>query len=114
MAKIIQNNPDLVNRLSQVIGSQQIVQQPTPNPERWREIAKTQQIKGVQARCNDTCPQTVLNTVLEKYPKARTGSTPNYKLKEDNINGKGTMAAAAACKKEWDAGRFNTPTPTLS
>ena len=108
LAKVIQNNPALIISLSQQLGPQQSGQQPQAGGERWREIAKTQQIKGVQARCNDTCPQGVLNAVLEKYPKGRTGTTPNYKLKEDNINGPATLAAAKACKTEWDAGRFNT------
>lgn len=66
-----------------------------PNKEGNKPLA-------LQIKINDTCPNTVLQTVLENYPNAREGSYPNYKLKEDSKIGPGTLAAANACKPHFD------------
>jgi len=71
---------------------------------RWKSLVNVNQVKAIQARMNDECPKDILSTVLEKYPKARTGSLPNYKLKEDGIKGKGTIAAFQACNGKWIIG----------
>jgi hypothetical protein len=70
--------------------------------QRWKKLKQEGKMDlALQARINDTCPNLVLQTVLENYPKARTGSYPNYKLKEDSKFGSGTEAAAKACKPHF-------------
>ena len=70
--------------------------------QRWEKLKQEGKLDlALQARINDTCPNLVLQTVLENYPKARTGSYPNYKLKEDSTFGPGTEAAAKACKPHF-------------
>lgn len=70
--------------------------------QRWEKLKQEGKLDlALQARINDTCPNLVLQTVLENYPKARTGSYPNYKLKEDSTFGLGTEAAAKACKPHF-------------
>ena len=83
-------------------------QQPTqqqPTQQQPLEVKRWMQLKNegknelaLQVRINEECPKEVLFTILEKYPKAREGSFPNFKLKEDAKIGKGTLAAAQACK----------------
>lgn len=79
---------------------------PSGNPiqaeQRWEKLKKEGKDNlALQAKINDTCPNLVLQTVLENYPKAREGSYPNYKLKEDSNVGPGTIAAAKACKPHF-------------
>jgi len=54
-------------------------------------------VVSVQQRINKECKADVLNTALLNFPKARIGSPPNYKLKEDGKNGSGTKSAIQAC-----------------
>ena len=80
---------------------------PSGNPiqkeQRWDKPNKEgNKPLALQIKINDTCPNLVLQTVLENYPKAREGSYPNYKLKEDSKVGPGTIAAAKACKPHFD------------
>jgi len=80
---------------------------PSGNPiqadQRWEKPNKEgNKALALQIKINDTCPNLVLQTVLENYPKARTGSYPNYKLKEDSNIGPGTFAASNACKPHMD------------
>jgi hypothetical protein len=54
-------------------------------------------VVSLQQRINKECKADVLNTALLNFPKARIGLPPNYKLKEDGINGSGTKSAIQAC-----------------
>ena len=63
---------------------------------------------------NDECPKEILNAVLEKLPKARTGTSPNFKLKEDGKNGPGTQACFSACNGKWIIGGINGVAPAVS
>lgn len=54
-------------------------------------------VTSLQQRINKECKADVLNTALLNFPKARIGSPPNYKLKEDGKNGSGTKSAIQAC-----------------
>ena len=83
-------------------GGVTIASAPAQAEQRWEKLKKEGKLDlALQARINDTCPNLVLQTVLENYPKARTGSYPNYKLKEDSAFGPGTEAAAKACKPHF-------------
>lgn len=84
---------------------------PTPEP-RWKTLMNVSKPKALQARINDECPREILQPVLEKYPRAREGSAPNYKLREDGIAGKGTIAANNACNGKWIVGAVNGILPT--
>lgn len=74
---------------------------------RWKSLVNVNKVKAIQARMNDECPRPTLNAVLEKYPRARQGTTPNYTLKEDGIDGKGTKASFQACNGNWIIGGIN-------
>ena len=52
---------------------------------------------ALQYRMNDECKPDILNATLVNFPKARTGTVGNYKLKEDSNLGSGTKAVVAAC-----------------
>ena len=52
---------------------------------------------ALQYRMNDECKPDILNATLVNFPKARTGTVGNYKLKEDSNLGSGTKAVIAAC-----------------
>lgn len=91
--------------------SQATTPAPTPEP-RWKTLMNVSKPKALQARINDECPREILQPVLEKYPKAREGSAPNYKLREDGIAGKGTIAANNACSGKWIVGAVNGILPT--
>lgn len=94
-------------------GTTQTTAAPTPEP-RWKTLINVNKNKALQARINDECPREILQPILEKYPKAREGSAPNYKLKEDGVTGKGTIAANNACVGKWILGAVNGILPTPS
>ena len=87
---------------------------PSGTEQRYQKLQREgKKIEAIQAKINDTCPSKVLNDALEKIPtKGRVGSSPNFKLKEDNIKGKATNAALDVCIEEWKAGRYQSTTPS--
>jgi hypothetical protein len=79
----------------QVVGQQE-------NPTRYKRGAcETGTIQdcalAIQQRMNDECKLDILNATLVNFPKARTGTEGNFKLKEDSKLGSGTKAVIAAC-----------------
>lgn len=54
-------------------------------------------VESVQIRMNDECKPDILNSALMNFPKARTGTDGNFKLKVDSNLGSGTRAVIAAC-----------------
>ena len=79
----------------------------TQNNERWRSLININKTTAIQARMNDECPKELLNAALEKLPNARTGTSPNFKLKEDGKSGPGTQACFSACNGKWIIGGIN-------
>ena len=54
-------------------------------------------VESAQIRTNDECKPDILNATLVNFPKARTGTDGNFKLKVDKVYGPGTKAVIAAC-----------------
>jgi hypothetical protein len=111
-----QPSTDLNTQLSNTtpLGSQLSTSNQTQNNERWRSFLNTNKITAIQARMNDECPKEILNATLEKHPKARTGTSPNFKLKEDGKNGAGTQACYSVCNGKWLVGGINGVAPVVS
>ena len=79
----------------QVVGQQE-------KPARYSKVAcQTGTIQdcafALQQKHNDECKPDILNATLVNFPKARTGTEGNFKLKEDKNLGSGTKAVIAAC-----------------
>jgi hypothetical protein len=87
--------------ISNVGSTQQVVGQ-QEKPTRYKrgacETGTTQECAhAIQIRMNEECKADILNATLVNFPKARTGTEGNYKLKEDKVLGSGTKAVIAAC-----------------
>lgn len=83
--------------ISNAGSTQQVVGQP-----RYSKVAcQTGTIQdcalALQQKHNDECKPDILNATLVNFPKARTGTEGNFKLKEDKNLGSGTKAVIAAC-----------------
>lgn len=87
--------------ISNAGSTQQVVGQQEKPPRYKRGACETGTIKecalALQYRMNDECKPDILNATLVNFPKARTGTVGNYKLKEDSNLGSGTKAVVAAC-----------------
>lgn len=57
----------------------------------------TQAIR-LQALINCKCPSNILDALLRGFPKARTGNSGDYTLREDGIWGDGSVAAWETCE----------------
>ena len=104
-----QPSADLNTQLSNMnsLATQTLAIAKTQNNERWRSLININKTTAIQARINDECPKEILNATLEKLPKARTGTSPNFKLKEDGKSGPGTQACFSACNGKWIIGGIN-------
>jgi len=111
-----QPSADLNTQLSNMnsLATQTLAIAKTQNNERWRSLININKTTAIQARMNDECPKEILNAVLEKLPKARTGTSPNFKLKEDGKSGPGTQACFSACNGKWIIGGINGVAPAVS
>lgn len=111
-----QPSADLNTQLSNMnsLATQTLAIAKTQNNERWRSLININKTTAIQARMNDECPKEILNATLEKLPKARTGTSPNFKLKEDGKNGPGTQACFSACNGKWIIGGINGVAPAVS
>ena len=87
--------------ISNAGSTQQVVGQQEKPPRYKRGACETGTNKecalAIQYRMNDECKPDILNATLVNFPKARTGTVGNYKLKEDSNLGSGTKAVFAAC-----------------
>ena len=104
-----QPSADLNTQLSNMnsLATQTLAIAKTQNNERWRSLININKTTAIQARMNDECPKELLNAALEKLPNARTGTSPNFKLKEDGKSGPGTQACFSACNGKWIIGGIN-------
>ena len=111
-----QPSADLNTQLSNMnsLATQTLAIAKTQNNERWRSLININKTTAILARMNDECPKEILNATLEKLPKARTGTSPNFKLKEDGKNGPGTQACFSACNGKWIIGGINGVAPAVS
>ena len=87
--------------ISNAESTQQVVGQ-QEKPTNYSKVAcKTGTNKecalSLQQKHNLECKPDILNATLMNFPKARTGTEGNYKLKEDSNLGSGTKAVIAAC-----------------
>lgn len=79
----------------QVVGQQE---KPTRYKRGACQTGTTQDCAlALQYRMNDECKPDILNATLMNFPKARTGTEGNFKLKVDKVYGPGTKAVIAAC-----------------
>ena len=83
--------------ISNAGSTQQVVGQPRYKRGACETGTTKECALAIQYRMNDECKPDILNATLVNFPKARTGTVGNYKLKEDSNLGSGTKAVIAAC-----------------